>query len=197
VVFEKLVGEYESAVHATRGYVHAPRSHQNLSKSCDKLKEYLEKFIKPNLLGQSGGIWPLELDYFMEDVFPTFFNQELQALVDDSQVRSEARKTNENESSGWGGSSQEDHEPEDTTRTSSETVVAASQGNNVMADGSELVHIDNLIVSGNVTSREISSPPPMVKGDGLLVVADTYMGDFNGETANDKTVRSARNLTNR
>jgi hypothetical protein len=29
----------------------------------------------------------------------------------------------------------------------------------------------------------------MAKGDGLLVVADAYMGDFNGET-NDKTVRS-------
>ena len=123
VVFEKLVGEYESAVHATRGYVHAPRSRQNLSKSCDKLKEYLEKFIKPYLLGQNGGIRPPELDYCVEDVFPTSFNQELQALVDDSQVRSEARQTNENDSSGWGGSSQEDHELEDTTRTSSETVV--------------------------------------------------------------------------
>jgi hypothetical protein len=57
-------------------------------------------------------------------------------------------------------------------------------------DGSGLVHIDNLIVSGNVASSHISSPPPMAKGDGLLVVADAYMGDFNGETTNDKTVRS-------
>jgi hypothetical protein len=40
----------------------------------------------------------------------------MQALVNDSQVTFEARQTNEKESSGWGGSSQEDHEPEDTTR---------------------------------------------------------------------------------
>jgi hypothetical protein len=85
LLFEKLVGEYENAIHATRGYVHAPRSCQNLSKTCDKLREYLEQFIKPYLLCQNGGICPLELDYCVEDVFPTSFDQELQALVDDSQ----------------------------------------------------------------------------------------------------------------
>jgi hypothetical protein len=123
----------------------------------------------------------------VEDVFPTSFSQELQMLVDDLQLRSEARQTDGNESSGWGGSSQEDQETEDTTRTSSETVVNAS--NNAVEDGSGLVLIDNLIVSGNVASSHISSPPPIAKGDGLLVVADAYMDDFNGET-NDETVRS-------
>jgi hypothetical protein len=82
----------------------------------------------------------------------------------------------ENESSGWGGSSKEDQEPEDITRTSSETVVNAC--NNVVADGSGLVHINSFIVSGNVASSHISSPPLMAKGDGLLVVADAYMGDL-------------------
>jgi hypothetical protein len=161
VVFEKLVGEYESAIPATRGYVHLPRSRQNLSKSCDKLKEYLVKFIKPYLLGQNSGICPSELDYCVEDVLSTSFNQELQVLVGDSQLRSEARQTGENESSGWGGSSQEDQEPEERTKTLSETVV--NVGNNVVADGSGLDHIDTLIVSGNVASSHISSPPPMAK----------------------------------
>jgi hypothetical protein len=59
-----------------------------------------------------------------------------------------------------------------------------------VGDGSRLVHIDTLIVSGNVASSHISSPLPMAKGDGLLDMADAYMGDFNGETNNDKTVRS-------
>jgi hypothetical protein len=80
--------------------VHAPRSRQNLSKSYDNLKKYLEKFIKPYLLGQSGGIRPPELDYCVEDIFPMSFNQELKGLVDDSQLRSEARQTGGNESSG-------------------------------------------------------------------------------------------------
>jgi hypothetical protein len=88
-VFEKLVGEYERAIHATRGFVLAPRSCQNSRKSCNKLKEYFEKNLKPYLLGQNGGIRPPELDYCVEDVFPTSFNQELQRLVDDSQLRSE------------------------------------------------------------------------------------------------------------
>jgi hypothetical protein len=167
--------------------VHAPRSRQNLSKSYDKLKDYSEKYIKPYILGRNGSIRPPELDYCVEDVFPTSFNQELQALVDDSQLISKVRQTGRNESSGWGGSSQEDQEPEDTTRTLSETVVNAS--NNVVEDGSGLVHIDNLIGSGNEASSHISSPPPMAKGDGLLV-ADAYMGDINGETTNEKTVRS-------
>jgi hypothetical protein len=46
LLFEKLVGEYESGIHATKGYLHVPRSRQSLSKSCDKLKEYLENFYK-------------------------------------------------------------------------------------------------------------------------------------------------------
>jgi hypothetical protein len=66
--------------------VYAPRSSQNLSESCDKLREYLEKYIKPHLLGQNGGIRPPELDYCVEDVFPTSFSQELQMPVDDSQL---------------------------------------------------------------------------------------------------------------
>jgi hypothetical protein len=77
LLFEKLVGVYESPIHATRGYLHVPRSRQSLSKSCNKLKEYLEKFIKPYLLGWNGGIRPVELDYCVKDIFATsFFNQE-------------------------------------------------------------------------------------------------------------------------
>ena len=91
LAYEKLVGEYENAIHATRGYLHVPRSRQSLSRSCDKLKEYLEEVIKPYLLGWNNGIRPVELDYCVEDIFPTsFFDQEFQALVDDSQSRSEA-----------------------------------------------------------------------------------------------------------
>jgi hypothetical protein len=46
LLFENLVGEYETGIHATRAYLHVPRSHQSLSKSCNKLKEYLITFIK-------------------------------------------------------------------------------------------------------------------------------------------------------
>ena len=51
LLFERLVRKYETAIHATRAYLHVSRSCQSLRKSFDKLKEYLEKFIKPYLLG--------------------------------------------------------------------------------------------------------------------------------------------------
>jgi hypothetical protein len=54
LLFEKLIGEYETAIHATRGYLHVPRSCQSLSRSCDKLKEYFEKVIKFQLNQRSG-----------------------------------------------------------------------------------------------------------------------------------------------
>ena len=90
-VLEKLVGEYKSAVSATRSYVHAPRARGILSKSCEILKHHFDKNIKPWLLNWSGDVRPVELDFCVEDIFPTsFFNQELPVLVSDSQLRSDA-----------------------------------------------------------------------------------------------------------
>ena len=86
---EKVIGDYERVIEASRGYLHVPRARDILNKSYEKLKKYFNKFIKPWLQGKASR--PAKLDFYVQDVFPTsFFNQELPALLANTRVGSDA-----------------------------------------------------------------------------------------------------------
>jgi hypothetical protein len=97
-------------------------------------------------------------------------------------LRSEARQTGDSENSGWGDSNQDDQE--DTTKTSSDTVIE-----NSMVDKSPIVHIENIHVSDMASSLVFS--PPYAGGEDELLVTTEAQVNATGSSSSSARYKNA------
>ena len=95
----------------------------------------------------------------------------------------------DSESSGWGDSSQDNQE--DTTKTSSDTVIE-----NSMVDKSTVVHIENTYVS-DMASSLVSSPPYAGGEDERLATteAQAYANNITESETTRSTTKSKESTT--